>query len=96
MDKTRVYLTESLSGKDKEEEHYSILATVISVIGYLFIISGIIIGGYMLFSSKGIDLFVFFLLIISSLVLGIIIIGFSRIIYLLNEINNSLKDKKNY
>lgn len=94
MEKTRIYLTESLSGKERysrPKEDYSILATIITVIGYLFIVTGFIIGGYLLFASAGIDLFMGFLLIISTTVIGIIIIGFARIIHLLTEINNRLK-----
>lgn len=96
MERTRIYLTESLSGKERnrykqKKEDYSILDTVIKAIGYLIIVTGIIIGGYMLFTSTGVDLFMVFLLILSTTVLGVLIIGFARIIYLLTEINNKLK-----
>ena len=36
-----------------------------------------------------------FILILSTTVLGILIIGFARIIQLLTEINNNLKIKRN-
>ena len=96
MERTRIHLTESLSGKERDrprrkEDDYSILDAVIKAIGYLIIVSGIFIGGYILFASAGVDLFMVFILISSTTVLGILIIGFSRIIYLLTEINNELK-----
>ena len=45
MERTRIYLTESISGKERhrprrQDDDYSILAAVITVIGYLIIVSG--------------------------------------------------------
>jgi len=97
LERTRIYLTESISGKERhrprrQDDDYSILAAVITVIGYLIIVSGFFIGGYIFFASAGVDLFMVFILILSTTVLGILIIGFARIIQLLTEINNNLKN----
>ncbi len=96
MDKTRVYLTESLSTKDKKNNskkpQTSILATIIKVLGYLIIISAFLIGGYLVFARVGIDYFMLVISWISSLIIGIVLIGFAKVINLLQEINNNLKN----
>lgn len=93
MDKTRFYLTESLSTKERNKrENKSVLATIITLIGYLIIVSGFILGSIMAFINNGIDNFILVLVYISSLIFGIIIIGFGKIIYLLQEINNHLQE----
>lgn len=93
MDKTRVYLTERLTTKERRSStNNSILGKILTVLGYLTIISGFIIGGYMAFASKGIDLITLVIVCSVSLISGLLIIGFAKIIHLLQEINKQLKD----
>jgi len=96
MDKTRVYLTESLSTKDKKNNNKktktSILATIIKVLGYLIIISAFATGGYLVFARVGIGYFMIIISWISSLIIGILLVGFAKVINLLEEINNNFKN----
>ncbi len=96
MDKTRVYLTESLSTKEKksntEKPDSSILATIIKVLGYLIIISSFVLGGYLVFARIGIDFFTIVIALISSLIVGVLLVGFGKVISLLQEISHYLKN----
>ena len=90
MDKTRVYLTESLSSKVKQEKKKAgLLATIIMIIGFLVIISGFFIGGYLIFADTG--FLKILIACVSGLIVGVLIIGFGKIIKLLQEIINNIK-----
>ncbi len=95
MDKTRVYLTESLSNKEKkgniENADSSILATIIKILGYLIILASFVAGGYLVFARIGIDFFTIIISLISSLIIGTLLLGLGKVISLLQEINHSLK-----
>lgn len=93
MDKTRVYLTESLSTKErKNSTSVSALGIILNLLGYLAIICGFSVGAYMAFASKGIGIITLILVCLGSLITGLLIIGFAKMIYLLQEINNNLKN----
>lgn len=91
MDKTRVYLTESLSTKEKKEKQRgSILAIIIMIMGYLLILGGVAASGYLIFTVTEYGILKITLICLSCIFAGVLIIGFARIINLLEEINRKV------
>ncbi|NLM98303.1 MAG: hypothetical protein GX175_11970 [Halanaerobiaceae bacterium] len=92
MDKTRVYLTESLSTKERKSNgSVSGLGIILNLLGYITIICGISIGFYMTFSSKIIDSISFIIVCLGSIITGFVLIAFAKIIKLLQEIKKNLE-----
>lgn len=91
MNKTRVYLTESLSGKVKSEKREtSKIATIIMILGYIIIFGGFLISAYLTFTGTISNFLILISACLGSLILGILIIGFGKVISLLQKINNEI------
>jgi hypothetical protein len=92
MEKTRVYLTESLARKDDtpEDSSNNLIGIIISITGYLLIVLSFIAGGY--FSI--VKTYPGHLFIISSclgvFLIGLLFLGIGQIIKLLKNINKKL------
>ncbi|MFW6282206.1 MAG: hypothetical protein ACOC1O_05385 [bacterium] len=92
MDNTRVYLTESLSTKEKNEnKKQSIISYVLKVMGYLIIIIGLFFCGFIVFFESGFSYLMLGLIFLGSIIIGILIIAFGQAIYILQKINDKLE-----
>ncbi|MFW6287349.1 MAG: hypothetical protein ACOC2J_01200 [bacterium] len=94
MDKTRVYLTESLSSKEKKKkEKGSLLSIIIMIIGYIIIFGGIATAGYLIFFIADYGILRISLLCLACVFSGVLIIGFGKVIKLLEEISRKTELK---
>lgn len=90
MDKTRIYLTESLATKEEHKSSSSLIGIIITIVGYIIILGGLTVCGYISFARPGIDLYIVIIGLISCIITGILIIGFGYIINLLYNIKEKL------
>jgi len=92
MEKTRVYLTESLGKPENNSKsnHKNIIGKIVSIIGFLLIIISIVLSGYFIIIKTEHAFLILVLLCSGIFLTGLFFLAIAHIITLLQHISNKL------
>ncbi len=92
LEKTRVYLTESLAKKDDtpEESSSNLIGVILSIIGFFIITIGFVAGGYFSVVKTNIDILIIISVCLGSFIIGLVLVGIGQVIKLLDNIKKRL------
>ena len=93
MEKTRVYLTESLEKNEKNsnKNHNNFIGKIVSIIGFLLILISIALSGYFIIIQTEYTILNIVLLCSGIFLSGLFFLAISQIINLLLNISDKLK-----